>query len=77
MEEKEVINEGVANTISEEVSKSNGNVIAKVAIIAIAAIASVGGIILYKRHKRKLQEVDAENVETDYTIDNDAKNNEN
>lgn len=46
------INEEVVNPVLEEVSKSNSNVLIKLIAGVMVVAAGVGGVILFRRHKK-------------------------
>lgn len=81
MEENEVINEineEVVNTMCEEVSNSNGNILLKVVAGITVIAAGIGGFILYKRHRKKSQVVKLEMSEiVEENIDNKENENSN
>lgn len=75
MEENQVIeeiNEGAVNAVCEEVSNSNGNLIAKLVVGTLVVAAGVGAFIFYKKRKNKYCELKAEDVVVEsQVIDND------
>lgn len=63
----EGINEGGVIEACKEVTKSNGNLIVKIAVGALVAAAGVGAVIFYK--KKKAQKLEDENVDSDLYLD--------
>ena len=53
----EQLNEGTVTQFYEEVNTSGGNVLAKVAVVAVIAAVGVGAAIIYKKRKAREAEV--------------------
>ena len=79
MEENQVINEineEVMDTVYDEVSTSNGNVIAKVVIIAGLTAITILGYRAYKKRKQYCELNSADIIEDSNVVEIDDKNEE-
>ena len=55
MDENKILNEVGSETINEvceEVSKSNGNILIKVAVGIVVTLAGIGGVLFYRNRKK-------------------------